>query len=236
MTTPVAPGTSCWSSVRGLAARFTRLDTCGKPVVGASSTIVTDGFVTVSYAPQYTEGTETTVTNAAGKTCIYDKGNDTLTRFDTTVTLCAVNPALGAMMTGQELVLDYAGKAVGFRISEDIATTGVALELWSDVISDVECGSGGQQWGYFLAPRIVGIRLNGDVEISNGALSLQFQGRTKRNAWGTGPYSVVGTGATGATPGKLLTPMAAKQHLHAQVTTVAPPVVPDDCGPVALAA
>jgi hypothetical protein len=236
-TTPTAPSAKCWSSVRGKVARFTRLDVCGNPVVGPKSTLVTDGFVTVTFSPQYAEADEITVTKANGKRCLTDKGADTLTRFDVTVTLCQVNPALASMLGGYESVLDARGSAAGYRIGEDITTEGIALELWSDVIAEDECAGGGAEYGYFLAPRIVNAKLSGDVVIANDALSLEFQGQTKRNRWGTGPYNVVGTGANGTTPGKLLTPMGRKQHLAMQVTTIDPPEADeDDCGATALAA
>jgi hypothetical protein len=234
--TPTAPSANCWSSVRGKVARFTRLDVCGNPVIGPASTLVTDGFVTVTFSPQYQEADEITVVKANGKTCVSDKPADTLKWFDVTVTLCQVNPALASMLGGYESVLDFQGSAAGYRISEDITTEGVGLELWSDVVAEDECAGGAAEYGYFLAPRIVNTKLSGDIVIQNDAVSLEFQGQTKRNKWGTGPYKVVGSGTNGATASKLLTPMGRKQHLHAQVTTVAPPALTADCGATALAA
>jgi hypothetical protein len=223
--------------VRGRVARFTRLDVCGNPVVGPKTTLVTDGFVTVTMSPQYQEADEITVVKANGKPCVSDKPADTLKWWDVTITLCQVNPALASMLGGYESVLDFAGSAVGYRIAEEITTEGVGLELWSDVIAEDECSGGGAEYGYFLAPRIVNTKVSGDIVIQNDAVSLELQGRTKRNRWGAGPYKVVGTGANGTTPGKLLTPLGNKDHLHMQVTTVAPPEPDeDDCGATALAA
>ncbi len=235
--TPTAPSATCWSSVRGKVARFTRLDVCGNPVVGPKSTLVTDGFVTVNFSPQYQEADEISVVKANGKICVSDKGPDTLKNFDVVITLCQVNPALASMLGGYESVLDFRGSAAGYRIGEDITTEGIALELWSDVVQEDECSGAAAEYGYFLAPRIVNAKLSGDITIQNDAVSLEFTGSTKRNKWGVGPYNVVGTGANGTTAGKLLTPMGRKQHLAMQVTTVAPPQVDeDDCGATALAA
>lgn len=239
MTAPVTdPGTVCWPSVRGIAARFTVLDSCGRPVIGAHSQLVTDGFITVTMSPQYQEGNEVTVTKANGKVCLNDKADDSLTRFDVTVSLCAVNPALLTLIGGYESVLDNTAAAVGYRVSETVGSQGFALEVWTDVFTEEECSStSAGQWGYFLVPRITAGRLTSDVAIANDALAVELQGRTKKGAgWGTGPYNVVATG-TGGAAGKLLTPLGKKDHLHAQVTTIAPPD-PEDypCGTVALAA
>lgn len=224
MTAPVDPGTIAWPSVRGKVARFTRLDSCGRPVVGAHSVLVTDGFTEITASPQFAEGNEITVTKANGRVCINDKADDTLNRYDISITCCAVNPALKGLTCGYEQVLDYAGRAVGFRVGEDVNAEGVAVEVWSDVVPEEECAEGAVgQWGYFLIPRIVSMRTSSDFQFQNDALSVQLAGRTKRPAWGTGPYNVVGTGTNGTTPGKLLTPLGKKQHLHAQLTTIAPP-------------
>ena len=42
----------CFSLVRGRVMRATKLDTCGNPVYGPLSTVVSDGFITVGLAAQ----------------------------------------------------------------------------------------------------------------------------------------------------------------------------------------
>lgn len=238
MTAPVTPGTVCWPSIRGTVARFTKLDSCGRPVVGPHSVLVTDGFITATFSPQYEEGNEVTVTKANGKVCLNDKAEDSLTRFDMTLSLCAVNPALLSLLGGYEQVLDNTAASVGFRMAEAVGSSGVALEVWTDVFTDDPCAAGSAgQYGYFLVPRIVAARISSDFAIANDALAVELTGRTKKGSgWGTGPYDVVATGTTG-TAGPLLTPLGPKDHLHAQVTTIEPPD-PEDypCGTVELAA
>lgn len=239
MTTPTTdPGTVCWPSLRGTVARFTKLDSCGRPVVGAHSQLVTDGFISVTMSPQYQDGNEVTVTKANGVVCVSDKAPDSLTRFDVTLSLCAVNPALLSLLGGYEVVLDNNAAGVGFRVAESVGSDGVAVEVWTDVYTDDPCAAGtAGQWGYFVLPRLTSARISSDFAIANDALSVELQGRTKKaSGWGTGPYNVVATG-TGGTAGKLLTPIGNKDHLHAQVTTIEPPDADDfPCGTVALAA
>src|SRR5215467_11736643 len=120
MTTPATPTTVCWPSIRGTVARFTKLDACGRAVVGAKSTLVTDGFISIGFSPQYQEGNEVTVTKANGEVCINDKAADSLTRFDVTISLCAVNPDILTLLGGYESVLDNNANAVGFRVAESV--------------------------------------------------------------------------------------------------------------------
>ena len=65
--------TKKFSLVRGFAMRATRLDGCGRPVLGPDSVIASDGFITVGLTANIEEGEEISQTNAAGKLCITDK-------------------------------------------------------------------------------------------------------------------------------------------------------------------
>lgn len=241
MTTPTAPAgptTRCWPSIRGTALRLTALDRCGRVLYGPKASLVTDGFITASLSPQNNTGTEISVVKANGQVCVYDKAPDTLKSFTVKLVLCNVNPALLGMLAGYEQVLDHGGAAVGNRISEDPPVDGAAVEIWSDIVG-AECAADADgTWGYSLLPRTTGWAISGDIEYGNSAVNVELTGNTKKGAvWGTGPYNVVGTGSTGATPGKLLTPIGSKDHYHLQLTGIAPPEPDeDDCGATALTA
>jgi hypothetical protein len=68
MTAP----TLCAAPIQGTRMRIIKLDTCGVPVTGAGSQIVTDGFVQVAVSQQYEDGTEYQLRNAAGAFCVND--------------------------------------------------------------------------------------------------------------------------------------------------------------------
>ena len=49
----------CVSPIQARVARLIKLDTCGNPVTGASSSVVvTNGFISINPSPQYEDGEE----------------------------------------------------------------------------------------------------------------------------------------------------------------------------------
>lgn len=228
--------TNCWPSIRGLAMRVTKVDACGNPVAGPKSSLISDGFISISLSPQYEDGEETRTKNAAGLICINDKADDQLVRFEVEASLCGVNPDLFTLVTGQAVVLNAAGDAVGNRFSGTTISTGYALEVWTDIPS-AACESGDQPFGYFLLPFLKGGRI-GDFTIEEAAANFTLTSSTRQGSgWGVGPYDVVmneGAGAGPAVPGPLVEAIGSKDHFHMEQTTVAPPTVTADCAAKAL--
>jgi hypothetical protein len=229
-------GNKCFSLVRGRAMRVTRLDGCGEVVVGADSAVVSDGFITVGLTAQTDEGTTISVQNAAGDMCILDEPAPKFTGYEISIEFCAVNPALYEILTGQEVVHDAATPtpaAVGFRVNSgiDAADSGFALEVWSQVPTAVCEPGAGVNYGYFLVPFVKG-GLISDFTIGNDAVNFTMSGARSKDgsAWGVGPWDVVND-ALGV-GGPLLTPIDAKDHLHMQLTTIAPPAA--DCDYIAV--
>jgi hypothetical protein len=226
-------GSKCFALVRGRAMRVTRLDGCGAVVLGPDSQVVSDGFITVALTANTDEGTTISVTNAAGKVCILDEPCPQFTGYTAEVAFCGVDPDLYKLMTGQPVILNAAGEAVGFKMnsSVDACDSGFALEVWSNVPAAV-CEEGeGQQYGYFLIPFLRG-GVIGDFTIGNDAVNFTLAGASSKdgNAWDTGPYNVVP--AAGGAPGKLLDGLDPMDHLHVQLTSIAPPAA--TCGGAAL--
>jgi hypothetical protein len=132
-------------------------------------------------------------------------------------------------------VLDDAGNAVGFRVSQDISAcdSGVALELWAGVpgqaCSDDPTAQGA--YGYILLPFLQG-GVIGDFTLENAAVTFVVTGmQSKRGSgWGLGPYDVVSV--TGGALSPLLMPIGPGDHLHVQYTEVAPPEATIGCVPL----
>jgi hypothetical protein len=219
----------CFSPVRGRAMRVTKLDGCGRPVYGPDSVGVSDGFVSISFTANTDEGEEINVTNAAGKTCVREVPCPTFLGYSVEIEFCNVDPALFAILTGQDAVEDADGLQTGFRINSDKSgcDSGFALEVWTGT-TGVACdpaGSGNPDaspGGYLLLPYLQG-GIFGDFTIENGAISFVVTGaQTKTGAgWGVGPYDVVP--GSGGTPSPLADPITTGDHLHVQYTDVAPP-------------
>lgn len=226
----------CSSMARGRTARVTRLDSCGVPVEGLTSTIVTGGFVQVLTTPLYQDAEEIQVLNANGDLCIDDQADPALRWLTTAITLCNVNPLLVNILTGDPIVSDDAtptANTVGYRI--DTATTGTAafaLELWSGIPGQA-CGVGGTEgFGYWLYPFVVQGQW-GEWTWGNAGLNLEITARTSAGSgWGVGPYDIRRDGAVPATLEPLLTPITETQHMHFETTTAPIPVA--GCEPLAL--
>lgn len=230
----------CFNMVRGRAMRVTRLDGCGRIKPAACSAIVSEGFVSIAFTANIDEGEEISVTNAGGKTCVRDAPIPRLINYSLTFTFCEVDPDLYAMMTGQSTVYDGAGNAVGFRVNTDVdpSDSGFALEVWSNV-PGVVCGEGALDgtFGYTLLPFVQG-GVIGDFTIENNAVTFTISNATTKSggSWGTGPYDVVDDMGT---PSPLLEAITSGDHLHVQLTTVAPPAAGCSClasGPAATGA
>lgn len=213
-----------FSLVRGRRLRATKLDGCGQIDLGATSQIVSDGFISVGLTANTEEGETISVTNANGDVCVLDEPSPKFTGYSIEVQFCGVDPDLVHLMTGQPVVLDGNDIAVGFQVNDDIdvEAQGFALELWSKVPVAACDASGSASYGYFVVPFIKGGTL-GDFSVENGAINFTMTGARSKSGteWGVGPYDVVRD--AGGVAGPLLQPLPSSNHLHMQLTTVAPP-------------
>jgi hypothetical protein len=215
--------------------RVTRLDSCGRPIYGDCSQIVSEGFVSIAATANIDDGEEITVTNANGKKCVNQPACPSLTNIGLEITFCDVDPVLYATLTGNEVVYDNNGDAVGFRVSTAVSPCDVAfaLEVWSNV-PGVACSDDPNAegtFGYLLYSYVQGGIL-GDYTIENAAVSFVITGAQTKDGtpWGEGPYDVVL--GSGATPAPLLVPLGQKDHFHVQLTEVAPPEAACGCIPL----
>lgn len=229
----------CWASTRGEVIRVTALDSCCAPVDNTCGVVVSDGFISLVLTQEIEAAQVITVKNAADRVCVYDPGCDSLLDLTAVLTLCKINPELIGLMTGQEVVLDWEGTGVGTRRSSNLACDRrFAVEVWTLVPGTACAGTPPiPSFGYFLVPCLRSATITGDITIDGAnAVSVELTAKTTvPSLWGTGPdvlsgiYNVVATDADN-TPGPLLTAIGPDDHDHQQLTTIAPPVVPVDCG------
>lgn len=235
--------------VKGKRARFTLVDSCGMPLAGPRSRLVTGGFVTATASPQMREAQDLESTNADGAVCVADRTKAERKWWNVTLELCKVNTSLYNMLMDWELVLGHDGSPIGFSDQKDQPDNrGVAIEIWTGVGSDDECdeipddddilvsGATGSvtKYGYVLFGVVKEFALAGDLQIGAQVSTFSLAGRTgSPTRWGRGPYNVVATDSSN-TGGRLLQPIKPGQHLRVFETTIAPPEITGDACPLIL--
>lgn len=215
--------TRCASPIKGTHLRVIRLDECGVPVTGAAA-VVTTGFVQVQASPQYEDGEEFLVKNAAGDACVNDVDDDLLKRFDITIDLCSVDPDMAEMVLGtRRLTTGSPVTGTGFAVAEGTNAARFSVEVWQRVAGAGACdASGAQQYIYNAWPNVGSAKI-GDYTIENGVSQLQLIGKSKAASplWTAGADWLDAGGPE------------ADEHWLWNITTVAPPDAA--CGAVVVA-
>lgn len=219
--------TKCASYVRGRVIRVTRLDNCGRPVVGDDSVVVSKGFTSVGFTANTEEGEAINVTNAAGETCIREPGKPSFLGYGVEISFCQVDPDLFSMLTGQASVVDANGDVIGFSMDTAISPGDIrfALEVWAGAGASADaCDDPNAQgsYGYFLLPLVQG-GVVGDFTIENAEVTFTITGAVTLdgNRWGLGLHSALMDGS--GNPSLLAEAMLPTQHLLGVMTTLAPP-------------
>lgn len=176
------------ASVQGVALRVCKLDAAGEPLVGASSSFVTNAFMKAAWTPEYNTGDEIEEKAADGSTCIYYQMPDTLKRVELELAICNPDPELYEMLTGGT-ILTASSETVGYQgppTGVDPTPNGVGIEIWSRAIV---AGKPAATLPYFrwVFP-YAKMKQDGDRTLENGALANVFKGYGLDNAaFGTGP-------------------------------------------------
>lgn len=179
----------CAAPIQGTRMRIIRLDSCGAPVTGTSSLVVTDGFVQVEVTQQYEDGTDYQLRNAQGEFCVNETGPDQFRRVDLNIQFCAIDPDVVNLITGSTVVTTGGPTTgTGFWVTEGSVTQRFSLEVWQ-AVSGEACGSGTTPRAvYWAFPHLHAGRFN-DFTISDGVLewSLSAKSKIASPLWGTGP-------------------------------------------------
>lgn len=180
--------TKMLNSLKGRVIRLTRLDACGTPVVGACSTIVTEGFISVEFAPEIEAGEEYTQKNAWGDFCISEKDSDRTKWVNVNLSLCEINPDLLDLIGGANPIMD-GSDTIGASFGQDASLNAFAIEVWTKQAGGA-CDGGLPEWGYFVAPFCTNGSISGSVTIENGVMAIDMMGQAQpaTDAWGVTPY------------------------------------------------
>lgn len=230
--------TVCHTPWKVPRVRATLLDSCGLPVTGSASQVVTDGIISIAMTKDYEARQEFFVKNADGQFCVKETNPPILKWINLVLTFCNVDPDLVSILTQEPRVYDDSPtpRATGYSTQEgSAALSNFAFEAWTRIASGSMSCSGGPEYGYTLFPFVVEGTI-GDVTYENATANFVVNARTKANSlWGTGPYYIDLSDATATlnTPIPLLTPILSNQHHRMLLTRKAPPAA--SCGAIALA-
>lgn len=225
-----------WGVVNGFAFRMTLVDSCGLPVYGANSRLVSDGFVEAAVTVNVDDGTAIELRNARGVKQINVKARPKIDNYAVNLTFTKVDPEAFGLSTGQRVVYSAEnGDAIGFVVDSEVRPTDsyLALELWSEV-GEASCDdSGNDNYGYLLFPFLTG-GVFGDYTLANGAVSFAVNNMQTQDGsqWGAGPYEVMRD--AGGDPSVLLgnAVIGLTDHHSAFYTSVAPPALTDGTVPL----
>jgi hypothetical protein len=189
------------ASVRGVALRVTKLGADGAPDPNADCPVyLTTGFIRFAFTPEYSDGDEVEIKNAAGEVCVYYKMPDTLKQITFALELCDPDPVLTQALSGGDILVDTVDitTAVGFASAPTGTETtpyGVAVEVWASAVSGGRIATTKPFWHYVFP--WAQLRLTGERALENGNLATVFEGRGLGNAeFGSGPSMAGVTPAT----------------------------------------
>ncbi len=214
--------------------RVTRLDgDCCSPVEGDCSTVVSEGFVSVTMTDNIEPPDEFKVKNAGGNYCYPPiRTRPLLNWIETEIQFCNVDPELFELITGSPLVLNADGDAIGFGSDNDTYATGrFALEVWTNLGGADAC-TDGATYGYLLLPCMKEGTF-GDLTIENGPINFTVNAVTNGfNDWGVGPYDVMLDGD--GLPSPLLAALPTQRQRQWMLTQLAPPEASCGCQPLVI--
>lgn len=228
------------SLVRGKVARFTLTDLCGMPQI-TNSMYVTDGVIEVNSTKNEDEGDEIKIRRMNGVVGTYEPGIRSMLNYTVEAHLERVDPGVISMLTGDALILDAAGtNGVGFtERAGQLLTKAFALEVWTDTSGGSACVGGTKLYGYMLYPCLQQAYVTID-NITDGHISATIHATSYGGpSWGKGPYGTGSDGssitgpvaASGGGPARLAAAVAADEHRHFELTTIAPPASQSAAGP-----
>lgn len=228
----------CFTPYNVPFARVTQLDSCGVPVTGDCSQVVTEGVITVEMTKEYEDRVDLFKKNGDGKFCFKKTIPPILKWINMVYTFCSVDPELVPMLSENPAYLNDADTpvATGYSTEEDGAyTVNFAFEAWTRLgnTGNESCTTGGE-WGYRLYPWNIEGTI-GDITLENDSADFVVNARTQAGSpWGTGPYfvDISQATATSGNPIRMVSPIGVNQHERIFVSLMPPPTPGCGCQPL----
>lgn len=173
------------ASVQGVSLKVTTLDASGAPVVGANTSYVTTGFMSLAFTPEYTEGDEVEEKSANGEVCVYYKMPDVLKRVTFELALCAPDPEIYTIIAGGTIL---SGGGTVYNVTNKALASNVAT---------LTIGTHTLQVGQTINVAGVDSTFNGTYTVTAVAATTVSYAKTAANVTGTASSgTVTGPGST----------------------------------------
>lgn len=188
MTAPALSAHRCLTSVYAERLRVVRLHADGSLDPGTENMYVTDALISIGSEPEIEAGEELTQRNGGGAICVTASGDDSIRRFNLTLSLCQLDSELIEMLTGATLI-ESGGVTVGLQMPRqgDVQPI-VCVEAWSQARTASEQASedGSNLWFHWVWPKVRWTI--GGHTLENGILTVPLTGKAEENdSMGLGP-------------------------------------------------
>lgn len=179
----------CFTPVQFCRTRVTLLLPSGQPDAGTESIVVSDAAIDFGYDLVIKEGAKFEQENGCGDLCLSFQDRDQIQAVNLTTTLCKLDFALIALMTGASLdVIDdiirgYAVPDIGSDLDREVSVEGWAKAY--DVDEPALIG-GDVAYYRYIWPRTTWVL--GGTTLENNPIKTPLKGRGKSNSgFGDGP-------------------------------------------------
>lgn len=218
----------CGAAAQGSVLRLVKLDSCGNPVTGASSSVVvTDGYTSINTEPQYEDGDVMRTKKANGRLCLNRVGPNAYGNSRITGIMCVVDPDAMVLVSGQRLLTSGGVTGSGAALGYNNLEAHFSMETWQPLSGEGACDpvTGLQKYLYWAWPHVWNAKIN-SWTIENGPLEMSFDAETTFPSalWARGP---------GSGPYWIDDPIDTTEYVDDilwNITTTAPPTAPDACG------
>lgn len=224
--------------LKAAAMRITALDACGVPLTTSCAMFASKNLISVEQGGETLDATEFPLVNANGDLEEYSTDAERLKYLNLDIIVSKAVPELVGWMTAEDVITDNAAtpSSVGWHTqTNSSALANFALELWTRLAGESACSGGTQAYGYILYPWLVNGTMR-ELKVANELSELKISAKTKTGSpWGTGPYSVnksMAVATLGQPMGLFEAINASEDHRILQRTTMAPPLMSTNCGPV----
>jgi hypothetical protein len=189
--TPICP-----HSAELCRLRVTALNADGSVAAGPNNSYITDSPIQLAVTPEIKAGTSTDVVNGCGCVCVTRRTPDQFLRWDLTLQLCAVEPALTSLLIDAQLHEDASDIPVPIgwdwpQMASCDTPPLVAVEAWSESWDFDGPHASPNRWIYWL---FLSVQFHIDAfTLADGFMLPQYAGVSKANSlWGEGPYGDIG--------------------------------------------